>query len=517
MSKKNLSAGACWIFVICQLITTFTFSAIEDKQGSEIVRADRNAAVLLITADSLADAWKPLAQWKTRQGKWTEIVTISQIEKQYEGDDVQQKIRACCLDYIENKGTQWVILGGDSQPGGKGLVPDRDTYHQDPLPNQKDIPTDIYYISEKDWDANGDGIYGDWANDKEAVAYTNGRVSIGRIPVRTKADVAAYTEKIVAYESNYPTSDFASQLIYTCPENSAYPKLGTSRKVLQECWDGGTCRQFFATHTPWDKDTAGDYDLSPDHWVKMINDKAAGKLHMHGHGFLPVWVLEKHQTVTAGHVDKLTNENAYLTMTTVSCFTGHYDAEADPAITEMMLRKPKGGAVLVIAPSRPGVPVFHSPQEMRLMITEGKMDATTQTMTRFWKHALTGSLSAGEAFQKAKNDMIEDAKKSAGFHFIQCELNLLGDPTLDLRAKDPVKPKLEIPKTISTGRQTVKVCSDVPDATVCLWKEGEVYKVLKTSDEGEAAVQIDCKTKGKLQVTICGPGLNTSLGEIQVM
>ena len=51
------------------------------------------------------------------------------IKKQYKGKDVQQQIRACVLDHIDHHSTKWVVLGGDSGPGGKGLVPDRDTRH----------------------------------------------------------------------------------------------------------------------------------------------------------------------------------------------------------------------------------------------------------------------------------------------------------------------------------------------------------------------------------------------------
>lgn len=474
---------------------------------------DRPATVLIVTADSLAESWKPFAEWKTRLGKSAKIVTVEQIAKNYKGDDVQQKIRACCLEYINKHGTRWVVLGGDSQPGGKGLVPDRDTRHN----RHRDIPTDIYYISEGNWDANKDGIYGDWKQDRKTASYTNPKASIGRVPVRTAKDVSAYTAKIIGYETKYPTSDFATKFIYTCPERGAYPKLGTSKDLLSKNWKEGKLMQWFASKTPWDKAAPGDYDLSPDNWVKTINNKTAGKLHMHGHGFLPLWVLEKRQKATAKHVKKLTNENACLTMTTVSCFTGHFDSQTDPCITESMLRHPKGGAVLVIAPSREGTPVFHNPaRDFRLMVTQGKMDGTTETMTLFWKYALAGNLSAGEAFGAAKAEIADDAKKTAGYHFVQCELVLLGDPTLDLRAKSPVTPSIDVLKSLSKGNQTVKIKTNAPGAVICLWKGAEVYKVASANNKGAADIEIDCKTGGKLLVTVSGPNLNASLKAIEI-
>ena len=86
-------------------------------------------------------------------------------------------------------------------------------------------------------------------------------------------------------------------------------------------------------------------------------------------------------------------------MTTVSCFTGHFDAVKDPSITESILRQPEAGAVIIIAPAREGVPIFHNPREdMRKMVTEGKMDGTTTLMTSFWKHALSKPVTAGRHF-----------------------------------------------------------------------------------------------------------------------
>ncbi len=475
----------------------------------------RPATVLLITSKALAESWKPFADWKTRLGKATTIVTVQQIAQQYPGEDIQAKIRNCVQSYLANKQTRWVILGGDSQANGRGHVPDRDTPH--PQQGHNDIPTDLYYLSSGTWDADGDGIYGEWADDLEAIDYGSPDVALGRIPVRTLADVKAYTDKIIGYESRYPTQNFARQMVYTCPMRMAYPKLNTSKKTLGEVWPQGSLEQFFAHKTPWDGSDSGDYELSPENWVRLINQKRAAKLHVHGHGFLPAWMLES-GPVHRRHIQQLTNQDAYLVMTTVSCFTGQYDAAEDPSITEAILRKPRGGAVLVIAPSREGVPIFHNRADFRRMVTEGKMDGTTETLTRFWKHALSKNMTAGEAFASVKKDMEPHARKSAGYHWCQCELNLLGDPTLDLRRNDPVNLSLTVPQVISTGPQkfTVTVGSTSTPATVCLWKGDELYQIAKTSQDGTAVFSVEPKTPGKLLVTAIAPSANAALQTIQV-
>ena len=165
-------------------------------------------------------------------------------------------------------GTRWVILGGDSSTDPKVGIPDRDTDHSG-FYKYTDIPTDLYYIGEGDWDADDDGVFGEFADDRSAVNYTNAKASIGRIPVRTADEVAAYTAKVIAYEAKYPTTQFAARMVYTCPERGAYPKLRTSRKTLVEKWKGDA-KEYFASNTPWDDEKPGDHDHTPANWIEMI-------------------------------------------------------------------------------------------------------------------------------------------------------------------------------------------------------------------------------------------------------
>ena len=468
---------------------------------------ENRADLLVITSSDLTEAWHPFAIWKTQTGRPTKIISTDEISENFEGEDIQQKIRECCLQHIAESGTRFVILGGDSN-GDEGCVPDRDTDHStcEMLPYDN-IPTDLYYISEKDWDANGDGIYGSFEDDMEAVAYTNSEACIGRIPVRTSDDVAAYVDKVIAYESKYPIGKFANRMVYTCPEKNAYPKLATSVKNVSESWSGNV-EKFFANKTPWDDQKEGDYDLTPATWADMINDRDAAKIHMHGHGILPMWILEGNSRLTSSTISTLENENAYPIITTVSCLTGQFDSRKDPSIAESMIRQPNAGAIAVLAPSREGVPFMLNPKkDYRLMITEGKMDGTTTAYTKFWMHALKDRMTLGEAFKQVKMDMAADAKNDVGFHMLQCELNLLGDPTLDPRPEPPVNFK---------GRVRVRgneiVARGFAGAKICVWDGAGHYKVV-TADSGRWT-NIDMgEHKGTYSVAAFGSGFNTWLKE----
>ena len=509
MIKTNVIRLSVFPVLLTGLLLGYTATGTADQP------ADPDAAtVLLITSEDLAEAWQPFADWKTAGGKRTKIMTVQQIDQKFTADNIQEKIRLCVRDHIDNYQTRWVVLGGDSLPGGKGVVPGgHTTFHrQEP----KGIPTDIVYLSPTNWDDDGDGKYGEFKDDRDAITYPDGSVGLGRIPVRTKENVAAFTEKVIAYESQYPTDGFAKRIIYTCTDSPAYPKVRNSwDKYLSDVWDGEMGR-YFSQETPWDDGKPGSYPLSAKNLVKLFNDKTTGKLHIHGHGLLPFWVLEKHSKFTDKHVKQLENEGAYPLMTTVSCHTGEYDSAKDPCIVEQMIRQPKGGSVAIVAPVRTGKPHFAKRSDFRLMVSEGKLDGTTMTMTRYWTFGMDEKVTTGEAFMKAKSAMVEDGEKAAGYHLCLCELNLLGDPTLDMRAENPRSPKLVSPDQIGLGQQQIEISTDIPGSTICLWKGEEVYEVTKTDKDGKVVFSINPSSGGELSISVSGPSLNTVTKKIPV-
>lgn len=403
-------------------------SLVEDSSDQKAVHQ-----VLLVTAESLAEAWIPFAAWKATQGYAVEIVTVEELAKG-EGSDVQEKMRRGIRKAIEEDAVGWVILGGDSTPEG-GLVPDRNTMHETMWGQETDIPTDIYYLSPTNWDADGDGIYGEFQDDAAAITYPDGSVGLGRIPVRTVEDVAAYTYKVITSERENLPEEWTHTFLYTCTVEGAYPKVRRSwDAILGKVFTEGKMERYFKDETPWDEAEPGDYPLNAENWVKLFNEKRVGKMHLHGHGFLDGWVMEDNATMFgAAEVAQLTNEGYYPLITTVACFTGYFDSEQDPSIAEAMLRQPKAGALLLVAPSREGKPHFVNPEEgFSLMFSEGKLDGTTQTMTQFWKNGIADDLTAGIALMRTKATMIEKAKESANYHLCLCELNLLGDPLLKI-------------------------------------------------------------------------------------
>lgn len=402
--------------------------------SGSFVFAENEPKVLLVSPPELKEAWVSYAKLRGEAGTPMKVITTAEISETYQEGDLAHKIRLCVRKHIDDDGFHSIILGGDSSPGG-GLIPDRDTFHDNMWGHNSDVPTDIYYISATSWDSDGDGVYGEFEEDKAAISYPDGTIALGRIPVRTAIDVAAYGEKVSSYLASIAEEEESKGLVLTCTVQAAYPKVYRSGvELIPEAWPEGNISFFFSDVTSWDGEESGVYDLNPEHLVDKFNEGSINKWHIHGHGLIDRWMLEDHTVFSFEEVAQLTNFKTPAIITTVSCFTGEFDSEVDPCITEAMIRHPGGGAVAIVAPSCEGKPHFHDPKaDIPLMIREGKLDGTTQTMTSFWISALAEKSSTGLALMKSKASLAADAKKSATYHQGICEINLLGDPTLPVK------------------------------------------------------------------------------------
>ncbi|MDE7097481.1 MAG: hypothetical protein K2O47_08320, partial [Muribaculaceae bacterium] len=159
---------------------------------------------VVITNKELAPSFKPLCQWKTEKGLYSKIITIEEIKSNYEGKDIQLKIKNCLYDLYINHGLKYVLLGGDNS-----IVPSRGCYGavktDRGIIKDLTIPTDMYYAcfdGTFDWDDDNNGIYGEIADNidlKQSLFVT-------RLPIYTSDDVNSYVNKLFDYEK-HPTFD----------------------------------------------------------------------------------------------------------------------------------------------------------------------------------------------------------------------------------------------------------------------------------------------------------------------
>ena len=159
---------------------------------------------LIVTGQTLADAFAPLAKWKTMKGLTAETVTMDEVLAMSTGIDDAEKLRNFLIDKY-NSGTRYVLLGGDET-----VVPIRYAF----AANTSSMPTldllqicDLYFGDVNGvWDVDGDGVYGEPTQDSADI---NAELLVGRLPFCTPEQVSAYVSKLIKYEQNPNDGDYA--------------------------------------------------------------------------------------------------------------------------------------------------------------------------------------------------------------------------------------------------------------------------------------------------------------------
>lgn len=312
---------------------------------------------LIITSSQLADTFQLLADHRAAHNAFaTAVVTTETIATTYPGADTQAKIRACIEDYVHNRGTVYVVLGGDNT-----IVPDRNCS----VMTETAMPTDLYYAGlDSTWDEDGDGIYGESGEGDLAPD-----VYVGRIPVRTPVHATNYINKVIAFDNNPIPNDRMILMGVHLGANSGYqPYTGTNRPTdvmydghsdfashspvsdtemwvrrmyrdtIQPHWQPTTLGLLFDTLTSWDTAAAGDY------WMVNANVRARldeGWFHvfMLTHATANLWQVET-TSFTTTDAGRLTARLGIIY--TGSCDTGAFDDESDPCLSEAFLRDAEG-------------------------------------------------------------------------------------------------------------------------------------------------------------------------------
>jgi hypothetical protein len=401
-------------------------------------QSDANDAVyLLITNQVLADAFQPLVDRRTAQGKPGKLVTTEWIYASYDGTrpdggtDQQTAIRNCIIDHYENHGTQCVFLGGDDT-----VVPIR---YCVPEPGKDPVPADLYYADTDggSWDTNGNGVYG-MVSEVTTVELTP-EVHIGRLPADDVADVTEYLKKVQIYETASPDG-FANSMLCVCGDEPEGQRMSGDdrpsdfrdhdpvgggevsyrrlyRESIKPYWQASRFAKFFGAYTSWDQEVCGDYPLNSDNLTEKISE---GHHHIafSGHGNPVTWCLESGQdNFHADDAANLTNAIPSI-VRSGGCACGAFDdarTTADPTLSEAFLLNPyrlpdHGGAVVFFAYSRT---VSDSRQQDRL-----------------WDEMFqAGHANVGEAFSAMKAGLASLYVSNPYHHYIYL---LLGDPAIDL-------------------------------------------------------------------------------------
>ena len=145
---------------------------------------------LIVTNDEMKSAFELLADWKTGKGVPAVVKTMNEIKAVTpNGADDAETLRYFLTEAYQKWGVTWVLLGGDVS-----VIPVR--YVR--LNAGETAISDQYYAAlDGNWNADGDGFWGEYPNDKVDL-YAD--LFLGRAPVETLAETENFVNKTLEYE-----------------------------------------------------------------------------------------------------------------------------------------------------------------------------------------------------------------------------------------------------------------------------------------------------------------------------
>jgi|GEM_PF-1481685 len=453
-------------------------------------------------------AMNPLKEWKKKKGLPYEAITVESLIG-FPPGNIREKIRTCIKDYVENRGTEWILFVGDCW--------DRDTYVEANFQygcgyTEENMPTDLYYAEiDSDWDYNDNGIYGELSDDIDLVP----DVFFGRLPISSETNLAAIVNKIISYEKDAQSSDFAEKMLLSGhtlwnPGDAEAKTEYMYEKWIRPWWDG-TRYRFYSSGT--DFPGGSSYELSTEH----MNDQLANGynfLHMATHGGEDVWKMETLPWYYSSDALSTTNSATLTNILTTACMTNAFDkATPDPCLSEAFLRNPDGGAVSYIGSSREGfgAPWYYWDHGTSLLYDR-----------MFYQFLFTGDSygypqNIGAVHTHMKENWIGYCDDYwEGFRWLQFSINLMGDPEMCLYTEDPSEFSPVYEEAIHLSSQNYTVETGKPESYVCLYKGDEVYSYGYSDNMGQYVSEIDPVTQGTLYVTITAPNFYPHEGEVTV-
>jgi hypothetical protein len=443
------------------------------------VADDNKLDYVIITNEMLKEAFQELTNWKSIKGVKSDIMTIEEIGKKYQGATIQAKIKNCLCDLFLNRGLKYVLLGGDDtvvpvqgcyatikgQPTELSMDIDENYY------TDKTIPSDLYYAcfnGNFEWNGNNNELYGELSDNINLTPY----IFVTRVPVRSPRHARNYISKLIAYERTpmwNNTMLMGGMMIGFEINGQSDSELFGDRlyiEFIQPYWNGKKYK-FYDTYT--DLGNGKEYKFTSSNIHEQLS-KGYSFIDINTHGQQQAWLCIKDNNAVAYYVKDAKNliNNGHSIIITASCHTNAFDSSskpgiADPCLSECFIRNPDSGIIGYVGSSRYG---WGPPKN------EIKYGSSLEYETQIYKAIFAGvdeENHFGEIIATAKMGRIPFSIENNPDRWLQFSLNPVGDPEMPVYTRIPVsfsdiKFKFDdIGFSLDTGLDNCKICLSYPE------------------------------------------------------
>ncbi len=426
---------------------------------------------LIITSEAFEPSFEPLADWKRKKGLSATIVTLEWIGDQYAGRDGAESVRMFIRDAHAEWGTDWVLLGGDTD-----VVPHRTAFAMDceyGRYENNSIPCDLYFSDlDGDWDADGDGIFGEVEDEVDLYP----EVFVGRAPVETVEEAEVFVGKVLTYERR-PPSEYLAEMLFLAEVlwHDPYTDSGLSKNLIADRYVPRFFKPITKLYESLGNESAAAATAALNAGAHLINHDGHAGSNIMSVGSGSLWIST---------MDALTNAPMYGIFFSIGCWPAAFDKDC---VAEHFVTAPGGGGVAFIGNSRYG---WGSPGNPEY----GYSDRYDQ---EFFKQLLkTGHHRVGEALAAAKSVYVPLSAQANVYRWCQYTVNLLGDPEMPVWTETPARLSVSHPHEVPADADAVGVrvsagAGPVAGATVCLMQDEGLYAVAETGPDGEAQLTLD--------------------------
>jgi hypothetical protein len=366
---------------------------------------------VIITLDSLTSSVTSLVDWEESKGRNVNVVTTSWIDTNYDGIDLQEKMRNFLREKYPSSewGIEYLLLVGHYDD-----VPVRRTA-QDMGYGQPE--TDFYYAElslpdSESWDSNENNQYGE---DSDAIDFYS-EISVGRIPWSDPSIVESICNKTVSYEQNDDQSYKKNILLLGAFFWADTDNAELMEEIAGQSWmnDWTKTRMYEQSQSSY----PSDYDLGYDNVESDWSSNTYGFVNWAGHGS-PTACYEYYPSQAFVDTDTCDSLNDDYPAIIFADACSNQDTDEFNLGQAMMQQGGVGylGATKVAY----GQPGWDSPY-----------DGSSQSLDYFFTTKVTsGELSAGQAHQWALTEMYTNGLWTAGTAYETFEWGVyLGNPDL---------------------------------------------------------------------------------------
>ena len=455
---------------------------------------------VIVTNEAMAPEFQRLADHKTAQGLNTVVVSREFIAANFRnGADIQETVRMFLRDAYQKWGTQYVLLGGDTD-----VLPARyvsNSFY--PATGATDIPVDLYFAClDGNWNANANAFFGEPAlapDPGDDVDFAE-EVYLGRATVSNAAMAAVFVDKTIAYENTAAGSLWPNRVIYAAEvlfpaeyeegmnifQDGAQYVNQMVNDLVEPCTDMDYLRMYetdalFPRDLPLTKATLVD-SLDTGHY---------GIFNQIGHGFYFNMSVGNGNFMSTD-ADGLVNGDHTFMLFSLNCASCAFDYSC---LMERFLQNPSGGSIISIGSSRAAFP-----------------NTSNNYQQEFFEHLFcNGENRVGRLVALSRLPWLANTQYNYVDRWTFENYTLLGDPSLPLWTGVPAQLAVDAPALqLGPNLLTVQVTSGgmpVEGAIICLARAGEDHAVATTDAAGQAQIEYLAAAEGAVPLTVTGKNL----------